>query len=111
MLRINRDSSFCPAEGYSCDGTLPGHPHRQRLHFVYRDTWVVSDAALVLFEVVVMLASESLIVLDSFIILFDCEVIAKDSSGISDYFLSVGVQSLYVGIAVVLFICNIILSL
>src|SRR5438445_1560461 len=111
MLRINRDSSFRPAEGYPCDGTLPGHPHRQRLHFVYRDTWVVSDAALVWSEGVVMLASESLIELDSSVIHFDWEVNAQDSSGLSEYLLRVGVESHYVGGALELFDRHIILGL
>src|SRR5256712_6631387 len=111
MLRVNSDSSFSPAEGYSCDGTLPGHPHRQCLHFVDCDAWVVSDAALVWSEGVVMLASEALIELDSAIVHFYWEVNAQDSSGLPEYLLRVGVESHYVGGTLELFDRHIILGL
>src|SRR6266849_9638167 len=111
MLRINRDSSFCSAEGDSCYGTFPGHPHRQCLYFVDCDTRVVSDPALVWSEGVVVLASESLIEYDSSVVHFDWEVNAQDSSGLSQDFLSVGVQPHYVGGTLELFDGHIILGL
>src|SRR3989442_13836820 len=111
MLRINCNAALCSSEGYSSDGAFPSHPHRQCLDFVDCDTWVVSDAALVWSEGVVVLASESLIELDSSIVHFDWEVNAQDSSGLSEYFLCVGVESHYVGGALELFDRHIILSL
>src|SRR2546425_3742538 len=111
MLRINCNASFCSSEGYACDGAFPGHPHRQCLHFVYRDTWMVSDAALVWSEGVVVLASEALIEYDSSVVHFDWEVNAQDSSRLSHYFLSIGIQSHYVGGTLELFDGHIILGL
>ena len=45
-LRVTGDAALGAAERDVHDGTLPGHPCGQRLHFVECDVGVVADAAL-----------------------------------------------------------------